>query len=95
MPMSRRAWSPESRAAVIACALTLIVATVAIQTGAASGSLRFIPSSIDPAVVVLMTPMVAIVIAMFTLAARLTWRGSIPELRKHRRHAHRWAAHRA
>jgi hypothetical protein len=88
--LSQKSWSLQVKAAALALGLTAITVAAAIYSGFASRGLTFVSRNVEPEVVALFVPMVAIVCAMFYLALRLTWRGSTPELRANRRRALRW-----
>lgn len=83
-------WPAEIRAAVLACALTLIAAAAVIQSGAGARSLAFMTRTVDTEVVLFIVPTLAIVLAIFWLAVRLALGGSVPDLRRHRRQRVDW-----
>jgi hypothetical protein len=85
----------ELKAAIAGCGLTLLAALVAVQSGFAARSLSFMSSRVDTEVVLFLVPALAIFMAMFFLAARLAWRGSVPEFRRNRRRRLRWDGGRA
>lgn len=87
---SVKSWSLQVKAAALALSLTAVTVAAAIQSGFAARGLTFVSRNVEPEVVVLFAPMVAIVCAVVYLALRLTWRGSVPELRGRRQRALRW-----
>ena len=91
MRLSPQSWPLQVKAAALALGLTAITIAGALQSGLAARGMTFVSRNVEPEVVVLFAPMVAIVCAMFYLALRLTWRGSVPELRGKRRRALRWS----
>ena len=90
MHFSPQSWSLQIKAAAVALGLSAVTVAAAVQSGFAARGVTFVSRNVEPEVVMLFVPMVAIVCAMFYLALRLTWRGSVPGLRANRRRALRW-----
>jgi hypothetical protein len=93
--------SPQSRRReVLAAALAFSVTMIAFAAVSASGlgdrGFDFMSRNVAPEVVLFVAPTLAIVLAMFALAVRLAWHGSVPEARDPQLRRLRWrSAHAA
>jgi membrane protein implicated in regulation of membrane protease activity len=78
MRLSPGSWSPQAKAAILSASLTLAGAGALVWSGLGARTLGFMSRTVDTAVIILMVPATAIVLAIFMEAVRLTWRGHLP-----------------
>jgi hypothetical protein len=85
----------QTRAALLSFVLTIGAAAAVFASGAGRRGTDFLVRNVEPEVAFFVVPTLAIVLAMFVLAARLAWRGSIPEAPGRRVRSLRWAVRRS